>query len=318
VLTASADLAVRAASSHFPPVLEWHDWETQNKIIAIERLAASGGASVVSVGSSMVNAGVDPVLLTRLDGDHRPAFNAALNGSDIRLTELWTLRVVVPLLHPRVVVVGLNLAELNANAISTRKFYNGFIHSVGWRRMSGTGSLWQKIEDRADSISALVHNRALLRQPSEIFRPPHQIEANAVNRFGVLRALRIFDHAVYAVTAKFRHLDTYEVLNDYTLGQDRLDALARLINGLHAQGIGVVLVRMPITSDEIAMLPHGRQDFDAFDRTWRAFVAAHPVTYLDTMPRFTDTAYFRDPHHVNGTGKHRLTEMIAPLVKGLL
>src|SRR5437879_5105086 len=99
---AAAEIALRLTSSKLRPLTEWRSWEMQHKVAAMDEVAREGGASVVAIGSSMINAAVDPDRLSLQLRRSRPAFNAGLNGAGIRLLELWTLKVVVPTLRPDV------------------------------------------------------------------------------------------------------------------------------------------------------------------------------------------------------------------------
>ena len=129
-----SELAVRAVSSKLQPPLLWVNREAQNKAVAMDALRRSkGGASVVFVGSSMTNAAADPALATRLLGVKRPAFNAALDGADLRALEFWTLRVVVPKLRPRAVVIGVSSREFNETVILRERERDGTCGAWWWQ-----------------------------------------------------------------------------------------------------------------------------------------------------------------------------------------
>jgi hypothetical protein len=295
------ELAVRATAARLPPVLEWPDWETQNKIEAIDRLAARGGASIVTVGSSVVNAGFDPTVMTRMMGDGRPAFNGALNASNAPLTELWTLRVVVPRLHPRMVIIGTNANELNGPDTVDRRFYNLLVHSRGWRKVIGGGSLYERADDLAARWSYLIRYRAALRQPTSFFHPLRDKRDQAV---GPLGAIRTNPHG-----ARARNPFRSDTLGGSAIGRRRLAALGRLADTLRAQGIDVVVVRMP-SVEEIG-IAKSTPGYARFEKTLGAFIAAHPVRYFDMRPLFTDVHDFADNHHLNQQGKLRMSQLVA-------
>jgi hypothetical protein len=320
IVVVLAELALRGASAHIPPVLEWDNWQTQNKAAAMERLGAVGGASVVMVGSSMVNSGFDPDLFTQLyrktgPADRRPAFNAALDGSNIHLTELWTLKVVVPRLKPRVVVIGMNSAELNENGVDA--FENLFVDSKGWRDISGDGPTYDRLVDDFTDWLYLVRYRQVLRKPSGFFRTSPDRARGEVSRLGVPAEIKRFQTSPYAIKAGLRQV-AGKIFYKYKVGQDRVAALGAMVDALVGQGIKVVLVRMPITADEIPFHPNGAADYARFVKVFDAFIEARPaIRYFDSMPLFPGTAYFRDPHHVNLAGKERLTRLIADVVAKL-
>jgi hypothetical protein len=320
LVVALAEVGLRIAAPHIPEPLTWDNWQTQNKSEAMQRLSADGGASVVSVGSSMVISGFDPDLFTRLlrridPTERRPAFNAALAGSNIHLTELWTLDVVVPRLRPKIVVIGMNSAEFNRNGVEL--FENLFVDSPAWRKVSGDGSAFQKIKDDFSDWSYLVRYRQVLRNPTGFFRVSLDRVRGEVSRTGVTADIKRFQSAPYGIRPSLRKLAA-DIFHDYEVGPARVEALGRLVDTLNAKGITVVLVRMPITKDEIPFHPHGAADYAEFERIFDAFVAQHPdAHYLNAMPFFPSTEWFRDPHHLNLKGKEKLTRLIAEFVAKL-
>jgi hypothetical protein len=304
-----AELAVRIAAPHLPPLLEWDNWQTQLKVDAMDKLAARGGASIVSIGASDVDSGIDPRALAGLvPGDPRPTFNAALDGSNIHLTELWTLDVVLPRLHPKVVVLGMNAGEVNENGLGL--FYSLFVSSLGWREASGQGSAFQKVKDAAQHNIYLARYRTMLRKPTTMFRTDGAYKRARITPWGDSPTLLRYMKAPYRNDPSFI-VNAKKILNDYQVGPDQMAALGRLVRALTARGIRVVLVRMPVSSDEISYLPHGAADYAAFMRVFEPFVESNPVIYVDGMADLPGTTYLRDSHHVNLAGRARLTALVA-------
>lgn len=282
----------------------------------MDALGRRGGADIVAVGSSMVNAAVDPAALTRELGGRRPVFNAALNGAGARLLERWTLEVVVPRLRPKTVVIGVSSRELNDRGLDAAHAYDVVIGSRGFRDATGDGTFADRLEDRIAESSYLVRYRSVLRQPSRWGGRKGSPVGSRVNDLGVLRALRIFDNATYATTPRLSRATATRSLNDLTFGGRETAALGRLVTGLTSRGIRVVLLEMPITEDEIRLHPAGAADYARFEALLARFAAAHPaVRVFDMRERFPDTADYRDPHHLNGTGKARFTGLLADVLK---
>jgi lysophospholipase L1-like esterase len=302
--------AVRAFASRLDPPLRWQNWEAQNKVARMDDLAARGGASVVFMGSSTVNAAADPLQFARLRPSSRPPFNAALNGADARLDERWLLDVVVPRLRPDVVVLGISSRDLNDNA--SHRQLRLYLASAAGRRAMGLESLTDRFERRAEELSYLVRYRTTLRRPSQVWRGGDRFrDAARVAPLGQLFALRIYANAPYTITSSFRAVARRDSLHRFAVGGEQTAALRRVVARLRAQGVDVVLVTMPITVDGIALHPEGPQDYERFRTVRDRLVAETGVRSLDLTPEFPSTKGFFDPFHLNGAGRARFTEALA-------
>lgn len=306
-----AELGVRAASGSLPQPLRWQDWEAQNKVTAMEALSARGGASVAFVGSSMMNAAIDPVAFAsgaRLD---RPAFDAALNGADVRTLEAWTLGVVVPLLRPRVVVIGLSSRELNDRGRNQQQQYDLFLRSPDGRRAAGEEGPADTVRRWAERASYLIRYRTVLRRPFDGSPGGGSAPGAEVDAFGTLRGIVRFAAPRYIVGADFRRRTTDQVLNDFSIGGVQSAALARLLNGLERRGITPVVVTMPVSADAIAMHPRGAPDYQRALTALRDFLRARSVHTIDLADAFPGTTLFSDPFHLTARGRQRFTDLVA-------
>jgi hypothetical protein len=303
-------MATRAVASRLDPPLRWQNWETQNKADRIDTLAARGGASVVFVGSSMVNAAVDPDAFGRAAHRDRPAFNAAINGADARLVEPWLLDVVVPRLAPETVVIGVSSRDLNDHA-SHRQF-DLFRTSDEGRWAMHHRSPPDRLERAAERWSYLVRYRDDLRRPRRLagHRDPLRAVAD-IGVLGQLHALDIYAHADYAVTPHFVREARSDALHDYSIGGEEVAALRRTVTGLRARGVRVVLLEMPVTEDAIALHPHGAADYARFTARLRDVAGVTEAQLVDLTSTFGSTRFFFDPFHLNGSGRAAFTAALA-------
>ena len=313
-----AEIGVRAAAPKLRDPLLWPDWEAQHKVAAMDALAARGGASVVFVGSSMVNAGANPALASRLLSQRRPAFNASLNGSDMFTTDMWARKVVVPRLHPKVVVIGFSSGELNANW-EEPGLQRRFLQSPYGKHVA-KGGLLNRAEVWLIEHSYLIRYRSLFRTPVDALFGEDRADVNGrVDGFGRLIALDKYQDRAYTrgLTRDLGVWDT--VFENYHPGGYQFEALDRLVDDLTSQNIRVVLVRMPVTKDVVPLHPNGEADRDAFGRALARFVTAHPVTFFDAESAVGDSPdLYVDPLHLNNIGMDRATEAIVKHVKTLL
>jgi len=320
VLAVLAELAFRAAAPSLRTPLLWPDWETQNKVAAIDRLAGRGGASIVFVGSSVVNAGFDPRVVTTSLRLERPAFNAALNGSDLRTTDFWTRNVVVPRLHPDVVVIGFNSPEANDGWNAPNSIHDKFFHTPLGGEATGAGGVFGAIERWLIRRSTFVRYRSLFSHPVDAFSGNDKAQkAQGVDGLGRLDALGSFLQRPYSPRPD-RALAAWQlVFRNYHVGGPQFGALGRLVNTLTEKGIRVVIVRMPVSPDIQGLHPHGAADRDAFSRTLDDFVASHAVTLVDAETEIgSSPALFVDPLHLNGNGRRSMTALIVARLRALI
>ena len=310
----AGEVTTRAVASRLDPPLRWQNWETQNKVDRIDALGARGGASVVFVGSSMVNAAIDPDAFGRVAHRDRPAFNAAINGADARLVEPWLLDVVVPRLRPETVVIGVSSRDLNDQA-SHRQF-DLFRTSDAGRWVMHHRALPDRIERAAERWSYLVRYRGDLRRPRRLAGHHDPLrEVAHVGSLGQLRALDIYATASYAVTPHFVREARADALHDYSIGGAQLAALRRTVAGLRARGVRVVLLEMPVTADAIALHPRGAADYARFTTRLRGVADATGARLVDLTKTFDSTRLFFDPFHLNGSGRAVFTAAIADRVR---
>jgi hypothetical protein len=298
-----AEIALRLMSSKIR-LRDWGSWEMQNKINAMDRLATTGGASVVCVGASHVQVGIDPALMTELLGSERPAFNAAINGCGSRMVELWVRDVILPKLKPDLLIYGIG-SELTDNSVYAATVLRRFRRSPGWLRMRNEGSAARRLVYSLESVSYLARYRWLLPRK----RREKKKRGALVSDLGYLQwvdSFREFEYGISDLKANIWR----DVLQDFSVGGPEMQALGRLVDLLRDAGVGVLLVQMPVRMpDWLAFHPNGRQDFDDFEQVTRAFVAEHDVPFMDMMPQFSPEE-FADPVHLNRSGQEKLTRML--------
>lgn len=313
----AAELAVRAGASRLPEPLVWTDHEVQNKVARMDALGRRvPGASAVFVGSSSMNAAADPILTDKLlDAKTRPAFNAALNGADLRSMEFWITRVVLPKLRPQVVVLGTTSLEFNDRGITQADFWRKLKRSEGVRRLLGDLGPRARLEAWAEDHSYLARYRTELRRPGTILKGDGRADRGRVGPRGVLAAMPEFHSRPYAIPAEFRRRTEEESYHEYTLGGPQLQALEQLADALESRGVSLIVVKLPVTSDLIPMHPRGGADYERYERTLETFVDTHDVGFVDASAHIGDESEFVDPIHLNAHGMRSFTELVAPAIR---
>jgi hypothetical protein len=311
----AAEIVLRRLALKLRPLSEWRNWEMQHKVDALTDLAREGGASIVAVGSSTMNAAVDPDLLSQLTDRNCPAFNAALNGAGMRLLELWTLRIIVPRLRPDIVVIGLGSGEINRGNIVAKRLLRSFLTSPAWGELTGEGSAAVRWIHGLEERSFLVRYRRYLGRRS-LFQPDPFERASACRRLGLLRWFLIFRYRPYVI--EDRQVKIWkEALNEYEIGPEDLAALDRLIDGLRAAGVVPLLVKTPSTADWVGFHPGGEKDFKSFEDAVDSVVRRREVPFADLMAPLSSIEEYADPVHVNGAGQERFTGLLADVIAQL-
>ena len=314
----AAELLVRMTSPQLAEPLVWRDWEAQNKAERMTELGRDNGASIVVLGSSMANAAFDAERFTHTVAPDRPAFNAALDGSDVRTVELWGRQFALPELRPDVVVIGVSSRELNDNGTRQDEVYQEFADAPAGRRLAGGGSALDRAEWWAGRASFLVRYRTVLRRPASAGSNEEQA-FQGVSRLGTSDdILRRMDET-YRVTPRFRRAAPRTVLRDFAVGGQQMDSLNRLVDDAESRGTDVLLVNMPVTDDLVEAHPGGAADYERFRSALREFAAEHSARLVDVGRSFP-ISEFRDQFHLNRAGRVRFTRLmiedLCPVVAG--
>jgi len=318
LLLLAAEGVVRAGAHKLPRINQWGDWEVANKVAAIDQLAKKGGASVVVTGSSDINAGVDPLLLSLRLGGTRPVFNAALDGAGARTLNFWMTNIVVPRLHPDVVVIGLTSRDLNDLGSAANQIWDLVRFSPASIRAFGGGSLASRLDAELSNVSYLARYRNVLRHPFSTIGKKDKAELQqSVTLLGRPKRMRYLSKIVYSgITPDFLRRVAPMSFTKFSIGGGELTGLRRMIATLQQRKIKVVLVKMPIIPVLISIHPHGIADYDAFGRALASVVDSTGVRFFDATPYFKNPAEFRDPYHLNDAGVARFTPLLDDLVRG--
>jgi len=319
----ASELTVRLVDDRLPKQLEWHAWEAQHKVEQMDAFARRNHrAKIVAVGASEMFFGLNPRALDDELGGGRLAYNAALPGGIPRIMELWTTKVVLPRLHPEVLLVSVNSADLNDNGPSQKDFYDFFASSPAVRHLMDTETWLERLDRRFAGWSDLWRFRWILRRPADLMRAirgqtiaagGEPVGADGVGLSQLNRRLVATPGSIRAFQRRRR--ETW--LKNYSIGSVESGALLRLVQSARAQGIAVVVVEMPVTKYFAAAHPHGEADLEAFHRAIDRIVSTTGSVFVDASHIAATDDYFGGFVHLNGAGTKAFTSFIAQRLRAL-
>jgi hypothetical protein len=309
-----AELGTRVIASHLPTPLLWQSYETQRKVQQIDALSKKGGAKVVFLGSSLPDVGIEPSIVDQKIGGGVTSYNAGLASSIPRMTASWAEHVVIPELHPRVLVLCLDAYDLGAEGGAGRTvFYNAFLDSAGARQAMHTEDPIQLANRLIGQYSDLWRYKVQLRDPQTVLhavegdKPPVAAEAADIDAGGRETEDQNFP---------FQNQPRVSV-TDWSLGQKDVKAVRQLITYAAKRSISVVLVDMPVTNQLVDRMPHGEASYTEFDRDLFDIAASThtKVLYFDNI---RSDSLFLDDIHLNHAGADMLSAKLGTALKPLI
>ena len=297
-----AEGAFRLRASALPAPADWAIPAIAHKYQQILDLERRGGASVVFLGASTVDAGLDPDRFPVKPGD-RPAYNAAVRGGTMSVISTWAKHVAIPRLRPDVVVLGLSSRELNENDTPRAARERAFYEAAVVRELLGNATAWERAERSLERVSTLFRYRTKLRDPSYF---PALIgtgelpatDANARNDYvGEGGELTAFARGRYAGAAFFK-----KQTKPLPIGAPQRAQLRGLLTYLRTYTPRVIVVNMPVTDDYVSTQTAAQRA--RFEAVLAAEAKRAGASYTTTG--IWPTQLFADPTHTNGSGVQRL------------
>lgn len=332
-----AELWARAVGPYLPPS-ELGD--APEMALKLEQMTARGATDVVLLGNSMVGHGLDPERMTDADPALGTVYNAALAGAPLVGIETWTEDYVVPRTRPGTLVLGLHPVSLIAinpidglaggsAAAAAQVIENRFLGALD--RLDPTPL--QRADDRVSDVSALIRNRATLRNPKDAWRGTWSLVTGEDPGEGVPRVALDQGELVARDDAFWRRYLTptgfasqigdrqsEDIANPDHVSRLRsvLDGaqldrtgIRRLLRRLDAEADRVVVAIMPMAPGTIAALGDDADAFEAGTALLREAAAAVDAEVVDLRDAALDDTDFADPAHLNVPGAEILSAALA-------
>jgi hypothetical protein len=313
VVVLLAELFTRLIAHDLPAPLQWDTYETQKKVQQIDALSSRGGADVVFLGSSLVDLGIDPQTFDRVVGNGVTSYNAGLESSIPRMTEVWTEDIVIPKLHPKVLVLGVGAYDFDANGGNRTAYLNAFLASSGAKATMGKDDPIQTANRWLGDVSSLWYHKDQLRDPETVVRAifdrkqPTEIDAADLSSDG---------RQTETQNNSFVNVPRLNITN-WKLGYKDVDAVKRLIAFAAQRKISVILVDMPVTNQFIDRMPHPQSDFRTFQNELSA-VGAQSHSQVLSFDSIRSTSLFSDDLHLNRKGAEFFSTLLALRLKSVV
>lgn len=306
-----AELGVRQVHAELaPPPL----WPNPFADLKSEQMDDLGQADTVLVGSSIVNAGLDPDRIAAaagLDADHG-IYNAALPQSPVEQWPLWYLDVVAPHLEPTCAVLGISVRDWNATN-ERQDLVDEFRASEGYQRTVGTAGWLSRVDELLSGQSLLLRYRSVLRQPGSALQWAQGEDVDGWPRrdVGDQGRYRNFDDVTYEATPdRIARLEK-GAMADYEPGGRKARALAHLLDGLAVRGIRPVVARMPALQEVMVEQDLLTEDDVARTAEQLEQVAAdHGAVTLADSGLDDRSELFADEYHLNEAGMQAVSEWV--------
>ncbi|HED65325.1 MAG TPA: hypothetical protein ENJ09_07200 [Planctomycetes bacterium] len=276
------------------------------KELRLERVLEEGPVEVLAVGSSLVDLGFDAAHFTEISG--RSAFNMGVSGTDTYWQSLYLREVLVPRLHPKVVLFGFRDSTRTKSAINRQYLAAPVLRDAelpGGEVLAHIASRLPQYRkrrlldwlfpDRGRRGKDRVDERGMTIT-AELHRP--KVEGDPAERH------RMYDdYAVSAETARSTFEDTLRFLRE-----ENIQVVVFLTPYLATTfRRGSTYTRETLTS--------GPDDFPAWLTrvTSEANVPLVNLRYANGLS--TDASLFFDSKHVNQLGAKPLAELLARVVE---
>lgn len=309
------ELLFRAVGHVATEPLWWHDLLTQRKELQMRGLARRGRLDVCVIGASMMHYGVDPAALGRRLGVR--CYNAAIYRGIPIVTEAWLHDFVLPILRPRLLVVGLSAVESNDNTPLLSRYAEYRAARVFSR--SPLRRLQIALARRSYAVRfapAAKMPRRLLGYLALALRTPSawrwHVPLAVPGKFGDLgEATDMLDRS-FKVTPRMGELARQQVGEGYQSMGEQAAAWARLPELCRAYGTSLVFSVMPAPRSMFdTIFDGGYERYLREQAALEAMAASLGVPVVDVADGIDDEAYFADQLHCNRLGRDMFTARLA-------
>lgn len=307
-----------------PPHRLWYDALPAVRLRQMRALRKTqGGADLVFCGSSVVHSGLDPAAVIEASGVPLTGYNAALHRGFYAVVAPWLERAVVPVLRPKILVLGVSVHDLNDNGPLLTEEPAKYRASL-----MGRGDLLGRVARRLEPISAAFRHHHLLWRPRQLASsirhrlegataPDPDVRGSKVSLGPHGEWVGFHGREFHTTEAMYDHL-AHGCLGDFHVGGTELARVERTIARMKELVPQVVLTTVPYSSQFTTLLPRGQADLDAARATFRAIAERLDVPFLEIDFEGADETHYADLAHCNERGMAACSTSLGTLLGDLL
>ncbi len=318
-LLAGAEAVARKVEGVVPAPLLWDTQFSQDKADQIEGFDEQ--IEVVFMGSSVVQANIDPELFAEMSPQFDTAYNAGLPSMTPRVWREFLVDTVYEDHCPSLVVIGVDIRQFSDNKPGSEGQLDRYLGTRGRLQAVGEDDIWLRAEDWLESNSALFRVRPRLREPDKVVAWVWKLGDR-----GDWRNTNLTDFGRYqsndarTYEASEARLDALRdgAFKDLSFGGAETAALRGMIDDALAIGATPVLVEMPSMGDQLARaMPNGAADREWMTSVLNEVAAAYGIPLIRVPEMDNDPVYYSDDYHMNLTGVETITGLLAEQIAAL-
>jgi hypothetical protein len=292
----AGEVGARAIAPRLSSAGTWPEGEISEQYDKMSELERSGKrVDVAFAGSSMIKWAIDAKVFSRKTG--QTAVNAWLPASSNVTLSPWLIDVVVPLLHPKTVVIEVSTRDFN-DRVADNDALRTLTTSPGYLQRTDSDSLLTQIDSTLAKRIALVRVRRSLREPTKVIDaltgPRQPWDRHCPNNLPA-RGRRLLRR--YPENWRQPYSATNQTL-----------AILDVVDKLEARGVEVVLLRLPTAYDYVRALP-GEDNVVGYEAAMGQVVEQTGVPVIDGR-RTVPIEQFRDYLHVTCDGMDTFTRSL--------
>ncbi len=307
----------RLLAPHIPGQLTWDTQFTQDKADQVARI---GPVDVVFIGSSIVNAGVDPGLVIA-ETHFESGYNAAIPSITPSTWKVWSRDIVLPDLCPEALVIGLSIRDYNDANRGIGYDLRQYLPSAGRQALYGRYTS-ASLEEQIGRFFTFVRIRSRVREPDNVARylVRDRTPGWPVTVLTADGRYQGFDQNTYFVPTQ-EGLDVLanEVFVNFSVGGAEDRAIRAMIEDAQSLGMSVAIVKMPSVIDDLVLaLPSGLADIEAFNRAVDQLGVDYGVAVISYEDMDNDRSLFSDLYHMNLIGTEEFSRRLGADLERLL
>ena len=297
----SAEVMARLLEPLLPDPILAPTIESQIKLTQMESMSTNGETAVVVIGSSVLEAGLDPALIEARIG-LGPVYNAALPFSTPLAMEVWARDFVIPFLHPDVVVIGVTPWPAQSTDQTDPLRYGLLqLNAISWRHRVATA---------LESRSALFRLRSLPAEWDEAKARQLTIDLSFWTERG--------HQTGYYEGRISGQILPGDVSDQPLLSADNERALERLLVWLRSQSVQTVVVIEPARCDVIEAACDADARLGQDLERLRVTVENHGAGLIDMQAVTWSSELFSDLIHPNRQGTIEFSQFFARRLTAVL